>query len=279
MEKGIDISCWNEVDDFYKLKKAGYTFVIIRAGFGKLAAQKDSHFENFYMRARGAGLKIGAYWYSYATTVDEALQEAKACLECIKGKKFEMPIYYDIEEDATYATGKVNEIFLKFAEYLKSQRYIPGLYSSTGYLDKYIKPETITKGKYPLWVAQWFTTCQYTGATYQVWQYTENEHPPGVVGSCDADQCYATFDYIKKYGWNGYTATASKTKPNPLTAEELKAVLDVCAGKYGTGEARVKKLEAKHFNATRIQNAVNEVSKATSVFGIINNLKAVGLYV
>ena len=104
MEKGIDISCWNEVNDFAKLKKAGYTFVILRAGFGKLAEQKDSHFEDFYKRARDAGLKIGAYWYAYATTVNEALQEAKACLECIKDKKFEMPIYYDIEEDATYAT-------------------------------------------------------------------------------------------------------------------------------------------------------------------------------
>lgn len=279
MEKGIDLSCWNEVSDFNKLKKAGYTFVIIRAGFGKLASQKDSHFEDFYKRATAAGLKIGAYWYSYAMNETEAVEEAKACLECIKGKKFGMPIFYDIEEDATYKTGKVNAIFLAFAAYLKSKKYIPGLYSSTYYLDKYVKPETIKNGQYPLWVSQWFTVCQYTDAPYQIWQYTENEYPPGVVGHCDADQCYSTFDYIPKYGWNGFKATASKSKPNPLNADELKAVIDVCAGKYGTGDERSKKLEAKHFNAKRIQDAVNEVTNATSIFAIISNLKAKGLYI
>ena len=43
--KGIDISTYQKNVDFNKLKKSGYDFVIIRAGVGRYASQKDDEFE------------------------------------------------------------------------------------------------------------------------------------------------------------------------------------------------------------------------------------------
>lgn len=72
--------------------------MIIRAGYGRETYQKDSEFETHYRNAKAAGLKVGAYWYSYADGVSDAINEANACLACIKGKSFDYPIYYDLEE-------------------------------------------------------------------------------------------------------------------------------------------------------------------------------------
>jgi len=70
--KGIDVSVWQGDIDFAKVKANGIDFVIIRAGYGKLASQKDKCFEQNYSRAKAAGLHVGAYWYSYAQSADEA---------------------------------------------------------------------------------------------------------------------------------------------------------------------------------------------------------------
>ena len=53
-------------------------FAILRAGYGKFATQKEQ-FEANYKNAKAVGMPVGAYWYSYATSVDEAKQEAQFC--------------------------------------------------------------------------------------------------------------------------------------------------------------------------------------------------------
>lgn len=101
--KGIDVSQYQQNIDFKKVKASGVDFVIIRAGYGKYAHQKDPYFESHYKAAKAAGLKVGAYWYSYAATVVEAKAEAQTCINAIKGKTFEYPIYFDLEERSQFA--------------------------------------------------------------------------------------------------------------------------------------------------------------------------------
>lgn len=96
--KGIDVSHWQGRIDFEKVKSQGYSFVMINAGYGKYISQKDENFEKNYAAARKAGLNIGTYWYSYALTEADALAEAKTFLEAVKGKKFEYPLAFDIED-------------------------------------------------------------------------------------------------------------------------------------------------------------------------------------
>ena len=104
LTKGIDVSSWQEEIDFKKVKKSGIKFVIIRAGFGT-RTEPDKYFERNYRGARDAGLHVGAYWYSYAESGAQALEEARACLRVIAGKKFDFPIFYDIEEQSQFARG------------------------------------------------------------------------------------------------------------------------------------------------------------------------------
>ena len=106
MIRGIDVSKWQGNINFQKVKDSGISFVIIRAGYGKLPSQKDKCFEENYCKAKASGLDVGVYWYSYAMSVDEAREEAKACLSVIKGKQFEFPVYFDLEEQKQFSKGR-----------------------------------------------------------------------------------------------------------------------------------------------------------------------------
>jgi hypothetical protein len=100
----IDLSscayiCGFDTDiDFLKIKRNNPA-VVIRAGYGNHISQKDEKFEEYYKNAKDNGLKVGAYWYSYARTSEEAIQEVRAFIHAIAGKQFDMSIVFDIEQN------------------------------------------------------------------------------------------------------------------------------------------------------------------------------------
>ncbi len=169
--KGIDVSKWQGTVDFDKVKAAGVKFVILRAGLGKSASQKDIMFEEYYAKAKAAGLKVGAYWYSYATTLADGLAEAKACVEVLKGKQFEFPIYFDLEEASQFANGSsfCNSLVQTFCSELEKNGYFAGLCMARSPLTTYIT--AANRERYALWVAEYASKCNYSGS-YGIWQYS-----------------------------------------------------------------------------------------------------------
>ena len=135
----IDVSSWQGNIDFAKVKASGIDFVIIRAGYGRETRQNDNCFELNYRNAKAAGLDVGAYWYSYADSAEDAVKEACACMEVIKGKKFEYPIYFDLEEQSQFAKGRnfCDSVIKAFCGELEKNGYLAGLYCSTYYLNNY----------------------------------------------------------------------------------------------------------------------------------------------
>lgn len=202
-KKGIDISYYQGAIDFEKVKASGIDFVIIRAGYGKYAKQKDVWFENFYKEAKAAGLDVGAYWFSYAETAGEATQEAAACLEVIKGKKFEYPIYFDFELKKQFEKGKAfcDAAITNFCTAMENAGYFTGVYCSTWWYTNYVS-ESVRK-RYSTWVAEWSDGVSYQGA-YDMWQMGV-DYVSGVHGAVDVDECYKDFpSIIKSGGFNGY---------------------------------------------------------------------------
>ena len=138
--RGIDVSVHNGSIDWNRVKNDGISFAILRAGYGKVASQKDKKSEDNYAGAKAAGIPVGAYWYSYAKTVDEARQEAETCISILRGKQFEYPIFFDVEEKATLNTGKSNcsAMIRAFCEALEKAGYWVGLYTSRSVLSTHI---------------------------------------------------------------------------------------------------------------------------------------------
>ena len=193
-KKGIDISRWQGAIDFSKVKDK-VDFVILQAGFGKLASQKDERFEQYYAECKKYGIPVGAYWYSYATTEKEAKEEAQACLECLKNKTFEYPVYYDVEEKKTLGTGNVDNIISVFCKSLEAGGYFAGLYMSRSHLKAYVSPSV--RSRFALWVAEYGSKCNYDG-DYGMWQYSSEGKIDGINGNVDLDECYIDYPKIIK---------------------------------------------------------------------------------
>ncbi len=238
MTKGIDVSKWNGVINFDAVKDSGIDFVIIRAGYGKESWQKDPYFESNYEGAKKAGLKVGAYWYSYADSIEEAKKEASACLFVLDGRKFDLPVYYDVEESKQFNKGKnfIDSIITVFCDIIGSAGFTPGLYMSASPLKTHVSEAVRTK--YEIWVAQYNVRCSYTGE-YSIWQYSPKGSVPGINGQVDMN-----------YGYKDFCSTEK-------TVDELSR--EVIAGKWGNGQDRKNRLTAAGYNYRAVQDRVNEI--------------------
>lgn len=143
MEYGLDISEADGEVDFEAIKKAGNSFVIIRAGYGLI---QDKMFEKNYRLAKRADLKIGVYWYSYALNTQGGIDEAKKCYQVIKGKRFDYPVYIDMEDNDGYKQnhgmldhGTLSIICENFCMYLESKGYFTGVYASETWFNNELK--------------------------------------------------------------------------------------------------------------------------------------------
>ena len=201
--------------DWGKVKTDGIDFAILRAGYGKLASQKDQKFEQNYKNAKAVNLPVGAYWYSYAMNENEARQEADVFLSVIKGKQFEMPVYFDLEEKKQFDLGKekVSAIMRAFLEKVESAGYFTGLYGSASSLTTHTADDI--KSRYTIWLAHWVNQTNYSGA-YAIWQYSSKGKVAGINGNVDLDICYKDFPtVIKNKGLNGW-AKSSTPAPDVL---------------------------------------------------------------
>ena len=215
--KGLDISVHQGANvDFNKIKKAGYDFVILQAGYGKYISQKDKYFESNYKKAKSAGLNVGAYWYSYAKTAADATAEAKVCLEVIKGKQFEYPIFYDVEDPSQSSLSKstFDSICKNFLNSFKG--YKVGLYSYTSFFNAHISEST--QKAYDIWIAHYDVSKPAYKNPYTIWQYTSKGKVDGTTGNIDLDESY--YDYpkmIKDAGLNGFTSSSSSKPADSIT--------------------------------------------------------------
>lgn len=203
LTKGIDVSKHNGAIDWSKAKN-NIDFAIIRAGYGRLASQKDIKFEDNYKGCQDNNIPCGAYWYSYATSVSEIQMEANVFLEVIKGKKFEYPVYLDIEEEsqASLSTDTKSAMIKAFCDILEKAGYFAGVYSYDAF---FTGVSSEVKNRYSLWVANISTTPKRV-TSYGIHQHSFKGSISGITGAVDLNNCYVDFPtIIKNGGFNGYT--------------------------------------------------------------------------
>ena len=190
MKKGIDVSYAQGNIDFSKIDKNQVEFAIIRSSFGWEANQKDNQFERNYNGFKKLGIPVGAYHYSYAKTKEQAVKEAKYCLECINGKSFDLPVFIDMEEQNCAAAGKraCTDVAKAFISTMEKAGYQSGIYTNPNWLENYLYKDEII-GKVNLWLAQWGSSEPYCNC--MLWQYNVGKAGSikGISGDIDLDYC------------------------------------------------------------------------------------------
>lgn len=220
-KSGIDVSQWQGTIDWAKVKSQ-VDFALLRAGYGDTLSypnQIDTQWSRNYSECKRLGIPVGVYFYSYATTTAMAEREADSCIALLKGKQFEYPIYYDVEEMSIFKTGKTNEIIKAFCDKMEKAGYWVGIYIYRSAAQSYLT-ET-TRKRYAMAIAEYGPKLNYSGQC-GVWQNSSTMRYNGINGNVDHDFCYIDYpSQIKARGKNGYPAPA----PTP-TAKRFETTQD-----------------------------------------------------
>lgn len=189
---GIDVSNHQGDIDWETVKNSGVEFVFIRIGFGhnrEAKIMEDEKFRQNLEGARNAGLKVGLYFYSYATEIWEAEEQANWIVKTLNGNKIDLPIVFDYETWKSFPTYNINIVDLnkvakRFLDILHDNGYEGMNYSSKYYLN------TIWNiSEYPTWLAHYVSKTNYD-KDFKVWQFSNTGEVPGINGFVDLDVLY-----------------------------------------------------------------------------------------
>lgn len=216
MKKGIDVSEHNGNINFAAVKGAGIEFAMIRAGYGW--TYQDKKFEQNVNGFTSAGIKVGAYWFIYATNVEEAIKNADKCIEVLskfKGK-FTFPIGCDYEYDSDSYSEKHGvkqtkatrtAIIEAFCDRLEEAGYYVSLYLNKDYIVNKVNYNELTQ--FDLWLAHWDTAKPYRDCG--MWQNSATLKISGA--NFDSDIAYKDYAQIITGAKLNHTKTAAATKP------------------------------------------------------------------
>lgn len=204
MLRGIDVS-WVQGDiDWAEVKRSGIDFAIIRAGRGDIdetGPKEDTFFRQNIEGAIKNGVNVGVYFYSYAQSVEQAVEEAEFFVSLLEGYEISYPVIMDVEEPIN-GEDSISEISDAFLQVVANEGYYPMLYSFRLKLENYI--DTKLKDHYAIWVAQTENDQPPdVDFEYYMWQYSHEGKVNGIKGNVDLNVAYRDFpEVLKFYGLN-----------------------------------------------------------------------------
>ncbi len=229
MQHGVDVSYHNGDIDWEKAKATGKVdFAIIRVGYrgysnGKLAM--DVKADENMREANAAGIPIGVYIFSQATSAKEAVQEADFIVSKIKGYKIDLPVVLDFEYVATgvgrlykakLSKAAATTVCTSFCDRVKALGYTPMVYANkTMFSDKTYAADF--SQKYPIWMANYTKSTSYAGE-YEYWQYSDGEKIDGIKGNKVVDGNWRYLNTLRLTGsttnsvsmkWDAWSGAAS----------------------------------------------------------------------
>ena len=182
---GIDISNHQGEVDFDKVKKAGVSYVFIKATQGNTF--QDPLFRNDFDGASQAGLAVGAY--HFYMTDDDPRDQFKNYVELVSLGRGHLPPVVDIEalsKDTRPEFIADLQIFLDLLEEEYGAK--PIIYSGKKFAKKHLEGFS----HYPLWLAEYeveepsLPTAGWNSWTF--WQWTQSARVDGIDGPVDGDR-------------------------------------------------------------------------------------------
>ncbi|MBR4768948.1 MAG: lysozyme [Lachnospiraceae bacterium] len=190
---GIDVSEFQLLIDWERVKADGVTFVYVRAGYrgygtGKL--KEDGLVRQNVTGARAVGLDVGVYFYSQAISEAEAEEEAEFLLKTIEGLDLTLPPAIDIEKsEASDARTKdlTGEdwtiIAVAFSERMLREGITPMVYGNREAFEKKLDRKFFPKAR--IWYANYSSLKKRT--VFDIWQYDQHGHVDGIEPEVDFD--------------------------------------------------------------------------------------------
>ena len=204
----VDVSRYQGLIDWAQVAAAGYKGAMLKTVSTNYKLSKrsdglyiDPTFETNYRNARAAGLDVGVYYYTYATSEAMADEELAMLRQAVYGKEFSLPVCVDVEENKLkpMSTLDLTNLTAYALEQVEKMGFYAQLYTYTGY--KYELDMARLSSRWDVWLAD------YTGKTpkvrfkYNAHQHTSKGSVPGISGNVDLN--VTTLNYpriIRKKG-------------------------------------------------------------------------------
>lgn len=219
---GIDVSYHNGDIDWAKVKPQ-IDFAILRVGYGNdMASQDDTKWSYNAGECARLGIPYGAYIYSYATNVAEAISEANHAVRLVRGHNLTYPVYYDMEDANT--TGLVSaqvkgDLAQNFCNIVQSAGYKVGIYANTNWFTNHLTDSRFSA--WEKWVAQYNTECTYNGE-YKMWQYSSDGSIDGIQGRVDVNyKLTGTNQNLSGKDWKDVRTAVSLPAPKNLKTQAI----------------------------------------------------------
>lgn len=192
---GVDVSEHQLEIDWQQVKDAGVDFAMIRAGYRgstQGGLYTDEYFYRNIQNALDAGLKVGAYFFSQATSRAEAVAEANYLLALLEEHKAQitMPVVFDWEETgaadartAGLSGQRITECAAAFCETIARAGYTPCVYLNRHM--GYKLYDLIELEGYPLWFSAPGAAWSDFYYRHQMWQYSFEGQVPGIPTAVD----------------------------------------------------------------------------------------------
>lgn len=191
---GIDVSQHQGDIDWEKVKAAGIQFVYLRVGYRESIGAKvraDSNFKQNLSDAKAAGLKVGVYFYSQATTEEEAREEADLTLQMLDGASIDYPVAFDFEPTndssgtrvSDLSADQMTKVAKAFCNRIWSSGYSTIIYGNSADLSLYNLSDL---AKYGFWYAE-YGSHPTMDLNFVLWQYTDEGTVDGIEGNVDID--------------------------------------------------------------------------------------------
>lgn len=219
--KGIDVSRWNGKIDWKTVANYGMGFAILRiTEKGNIV---DSTFEPNYKGCIENKIPVGAYKYSYATTIAQIKNEANVVIKTLNKRKLDYPVFLDIEDKCqeNLSDSLMMKMIEAFRAIIVKAGYKFGIYCGYSWY-QYQLPEGAKK--YDCWVARYPNNdtgelqerLRVPASTGVIgWQYSSKATIPGIPTKTDRSVFYK--DYSK-------SSTTSTNSPKPTTTQGSDAM-------------------------------------------------------
>ena len=207
----IDVSRYQGVIDWAQVAAAGYKGAMLKTVSTNRKLSKradglyiDPTFEDNYRSAKAAGLDVGVYYYTYATS--EAMADAELALvrQAVYGKELTMPLAVDVEENSIkqLSTLDLTNLTAYALEQVEKMGFYAQLYTYTHYSNMELDMGRLAS-RWDVWLSDTTGHAPAVGYHYNAHQHTSKGRVPGISG--DVDLNVTTLNYPKIIRKKGLT--------------------------------------------------------------------------
>ena len=220
---GIDVSHYQKEIDWAKVKESGIDFALIKCGGRSVGDDanlyQDSFFDENIQGALANGIQVGVYFFSQATSVKEAYEEASYCVNLIDKYQITYPVAFDWESSDGYrvnAAGlnrdELTQIVEVFCDTIEGCGYQPMVYFCRNDWYNIVNADVLTE-KYKTWLAVYYNEYYYKSDTWQYgksiaefdykydcWQYGVSDSVPGIDGYVDMNVAFFSYSNYEVKG-------------------------------------------------------------------------------